>query len=47
MKYTVTRTQTVTVIAVDEQDALDLATDVFYGKTDPDLATEKWKVVAA
>lgn len=44
MKYTVTRTQTVTVVAVDEQDALDRATDVFYGKWDHDLATEEWEV---
>ena len=40
--YKVTRTQTVTVTATDVDNALDTATDFFYGTVNPRIVTEDW-----
>ena len=44
MKYTVTRTQTITVTADHAAWAIDLATAAFYGDSDPDQVQEEWEV---
>ena len=42
--YKVTRTQTVTVQATDADNALDTATDFFYGTVNPRIVSEDWTI---